>query len=303
MANKEYDLILSDYQMDDGDGIELAKFLNESDISTPLIILTGFATKEIAIKAVQLGLYAFLEKQCAPSEIYKAVELGIDFGKNKKRHLNFSSMGEISSILMHEIVDPLNRSLSRVELIESRLAKNVSNIEYFQELKEDLDYISRLIANVRVQLRNTKDVYLKKFPVLHFVEVIETLQPELEIKYYSHLLENLFIRSDVVLFNQVIENLRKNAAEAMLNGEVSKAKLQIFKKDEGIVIEFENNSPEIPPSMRTRIFEAFVSTKKDSQSNLGIGLYFCNKVLKSHGGTITVKDSMPTTFVMTIPLV
>lgn len=288
--------------MEDGDGIELAKFIKESNIITPLIILTGFATKEIAIKAVQLGLYAFLEKQCAPNEIYKAVELGIEFGKNQKRHINFSSMGEISSILMHEIVDPLNRSLSRVELIEALLAKNSKKVEYFQELREDLDYISRLITNVRVQLRGTKDVYLKKFPVLHFIEVIETLQPDLEIKYYPHLLENLFIRSDVVLFNQVIENLRKNAIEAMSVGEVSKAKFQIFKKDDELIFEFENNSPEIPPSMRTRIFEAFVSTKKDSQSNLGIGLYFCNKVLKSHGGKIAVKDSFPTTFVMVIPL-
>lgn len=301
LANKEYDVILSDYQMDDGNGIELASYLKDSNISTPLILLTGFATKEIAIKAVKYGLYAFLEKQCSPNEIYKAVELGIEFGKNKKRHLNFSSMGEISSILLHEIVDPLNRSLSRVELIENRLTKGSSDVENFHELKEDLEYISRLITNVRVQLRGNKDVYLKKFSLVQFIEVIETLQSDLNIVYLPEKLAEIFIKSDVVLFNQVIENLRKNAIEAMNDGESSIAKLTIFSRGSDIVFEFENNSPQISTEMRDSIFEAFVSTKKNSQSNLGIGLYFCAKVLKNHGGKIFVKDSATTTFVMTIP--
>lgn len=288
--------------MEDGDGIELAKFLSSSEIITPLIILTGFATKELAIQAVQLGLYAFLEKQCAPNEIYKAVELGIELGKNRKRQSKFTSMGEISSILMHEIVDPLNRSLSRVELIEDSFNQHSKTVEYFNELKEDLNYIARLISNVRTQLRGTKDVYLKRFLLQHFIDVIQTIQENLDIEYDKEEIKETFIRSDVVLFNQVIENLIKNSFEAMNDGEKSITKLRVFKNNNEIVFEFENNSPEIPESMRQRIFEAFVSTKKNTNDNMGIGLYFCRKVLKSHGGNIEVKNSLPTTFVMSLPI-
>ncbi len=303
LAEEEFDLILSDYQMENGNGIELAQYINSSSISTPLILLTGFATKEIAIEAVKYGLYAFLEKRCHPSEIYKAVELGIEFGKNKKRHLNFSSMGEISSILMHEIVDPLNRSLSRVELIEKYISKGQNCLESLHDLRDDLEYISRIITNVRVQLRGTKDVYLKKFQLTQFVDVLESLQPDLLINYVPENLSEVFIKSDVVLFNQVLDNLIKNSKEAMQAGQNPSMKMTIFCQDTDVYFEFENNTPVIPEKLREQIFEAFVSTKKDSQSNLGIGLYFCRKVLKSHGGRIYVKNTAPTTFVILLPKV
>lgn len=303
LALREFDIILTDYQMENGDGIELAKFVNDENLISPIVLLTGFATKEIAIQSVELGLYAFLEKKCDPDEIYKAVMSGIEFGKTKRRHLNFSSMGEISSILMHEIVDPLNRSLSRIELIESHAAEGSKDLENFKELREDLEYISRLITNVRLQIRGSKEVYLKKFPLQQFIEVIETLQPDLKVKIINHSnkWKNLAIRSDVVLFNQVLENLRKNTLEALAENQPAVMELLVSFDGENIIWEFINNTPEIPVEMRTKIFEAFVSTKKDSNSNFGIGLYFCSQILKNHGGEIWVKETLPTTFVMKIP--
>lgn len=289
--------------MDDGDGIQLANYLYDKKSLTPLILLTGFATKDIAIESVKYGVYAFLEKRCTPSEIIDVVRNGIEYGKIKKRQSNFSQMGEITSILMHEVIDPLNRSLSRLELLSSQKnqtawEENVNNI------KEDLEYLSRLISNVRSQIKGQKEVYLKRYTLRQFLEVIETLQETITLQIDPSVDEHLSIRSDVILFNQVLENLRKNSIEAMAKEAEGSVIMQLNVRVEGerAIFEFVNNTPEIPEKIRTRIFEPFISSKKNETENFGIGLYFCSQTLKAHGGEIYVKPGLPTTFVMSIPV-
>ena len=55
-----------------------------------------------------------------------------------------------------------------------------------------------------------KRIYLKRFLLQHFIDVIQTIQEDLDIEYDKEQIKEIFIRSDVVLFNQVIENLIKN---------------------------------------------------------------------------------------------
>lgn len=303
LDNHEFDVILSDYLMDDGDGIHLAKYLYDKKSLTPLILLTGFATKDIAIESVKYGVYAFLEKRCTPTEIIDVVRNGIEYGKIKKRQSNFSQMGEITSILMHEVIDPLNRSLSRLELLSSQ--KNQSSWEdNVNNIKEDLEYLSRLISNVRLQIKGQKEVYLKRYTLRQFLEVIETLQESIQLQIDPSIDAHLSIRSDVILFNQVLENLRKNSIEAMAkeSDEPASMQLKVMVNDDRVIFEFINNTPEISEKIRTRIFEPFISSKKNDSDNLGIGLYFCSQTLKAHGGDIYVKEGLPTTFVMSVPV-
>ncbi len=302
LESNDYHVIISDYKMDDGDGIELAKHLFEKKLQIPIILLTGYATKELAIQSVQYGVYSFLEKRCSPDEILSAANRAIEFCKMKRRESNFSMMGEITSILMHEIVDPLNRSLSRLELIENRLDEKEQGLKNkLADVREDLNYLARLVFGVRSQVRGHKEVYLKKYSIKQFIEVLESLQVGLPIRNLIEKADDVFIRSDVVLFNQVISNLRKNSEEAMEPFQIAEMKLDCLLEGDEIIFEFVNNSPMIPIELRKRIFEPFISSKKDKNENFGIGLYFCGQTLKSHGGRINVKDSMPTAFVMRIP--
>ncbi len=301
LEEKEFDTILSDFKMDDGDGIELSRYLQEKRLSTPLVLLTGFATKELAISAVQYGIYAFLEKRCSPTEIIDTVEKALEFHKNKKREENFSAMGEISYILMHELIDPINRSLSRLELLQHNQIKDKEI--HVNSLREDLEYLSRLVTNVRNQVKGNKEVFLKKYSLKQILEVIEALQPDIALIISSEINDDHYIKTDVVLFNQVLENLKKNSFEAMENGDDPGIRLSVKIKNNFVEFYFINNSPEISIELRDKIFEPFVSTKKDNGENYGIGLYFCKKTLKNHGGDIVVLGTAPTTFCLTIPLI
>lgn len=67
------DLILSDLRLPDQDGIELLKWLSEKNNSTPLIIMTGYADIQSAVKAMKLGASDYIAKPVNPDELLKKI--------------------------------------------------------------------------------------------------------------------------------------------------------------------------------------------------------------------------------------
>lgn len=62
LEEKEYDVIISDYQMPGMDGIELLKELRGRENEIPFIIFTGRGREEIAIEALNAGADFYLQK-------------------------------------------------------------------------------------------------------------------------------------------------------------------------------------------------------------------------------------------------
>lgn len=67
------EVVITDYQMPNMNGIELLKFIHEQFGGTRVILLTGHADLEIAIDAVNLGAYAFFRKPLDLDEVLTTV--------------------------------------------------------------------------------------------------------------------------------------------------------------------------------------------------------------------------------------
>lgn len=65
LRNHTFDLLLVDYQLPDMLGLEILEWLNEQDIDTPRVMITGFATVPLAVKAMKLGAVDVI---CKPLE-------------------------------------------------------------------------------------------------------------------------------------------------------------------------------------------------------------------------------------------
>jgi len=55
MKLQQFDIIISDYDMRDMNGIDFLKFIRKSGISTPFVLLTGVQNPEIEIEAEECG--------------------------------------------------------------------------------------------------------------------------------------------------------------------------------------------------------------------------------------------------------
>lgn len=69
-----YDLVLLDVALPDGDGVELLSQWRSAGITTPVIMMSGHATIDIAVKAVQLGAVDFLEKPLSTDRLLVVVD-------------------------------------------------------------------------------------------------------------------------------------------------------------------------------------------------------------------------------------
>ena len=61
-ACRRYDVIISDYRMPDGDGIEFLKMLREKGADTPFIIFTGQGREEVVVDALNNGADFYMQK-------------------------------------------------------------------------------------------------------------------------------------------------------------------------------------------------------------------------------------------------
>ena len=89
------DLIISDYLMPEMDGISFLAKVREIKPEVPRIILTGYADKENAIKAInEVGLFQYIEKPWDNEDIHLIVRNGLEKKKLMQRLLE--KIGEIN---------------------------------------------------------------------------------------------------------------------------------------------------------------------------------------------------------------
>jgi signal transduction histidine kinase len=78
VRDTEYDLVLSDLRLEDGDGLDVLKAVREHYPETVTIMLTGYASLESAIQALRAGAYDYLVKPSEVEELRATVARGIE---------------------------------------------------------------------------------------------------------------------------------------------------------------------------------------------------------------------------------
>jgi len=84
-ASSQFDLILSDLRLPDGDGIMFLTYLREKKIMTPFIIMTGYADVQTAVNAIKLGAFDYLKKPIIPEVLQQKIELALTQDKVDKK--------------------------------------------------------------------------------------------------------------------------------------------------------------------------------------------------------------------------
>lgn len=109
--------------------------------------------------------------------------------------------------------------------------------------------------------------------------------------------EDMLLHADENLVGRVLNNLLKNAVEAIGEGDNGWVEVRAFLNErEDVVIEVSNSGDPIPPEVEERIFIPFFTTKTDGS---GIGLSISRQIMRLSGGTLTLRTIPNTTFVMT----
>ena len=141
------------------------------------------------------------------------------------------------------------------------------------------------------------------------VQVVNGLETVLEI-YHNQLKHNIHLIRDYEEIPdisgyadeliQVWTNLVHNAIQAMESG--GTLTIATRKQKNGIQVSIQDTGLGIPPEVKSKIFDAFFTTKSAGEGS-GLGLHICQKIINKHQGKISV-DSKPgyTLFCVELPI-
>lgn len=74
LQKEKFDLIISDVRMQPMDGLQLLELLHQQHIKTPVIMLTAYATLDVALQAIKKGAFDFITKPFKPEALIELVE-------------------------------------------------------------------------------------------------------------------------------------------------------------------------------------------------------------------------------------
>jgi signal transduction histidine kinase len=263
------------------------------------------------VRALAAGDYMFSITPRGSSEV---AELGEAFSKMRDELLasqqrwiaaeRIAALGSAASSISHDLRHHLaavvanaeflyeaeNLKLNRDEIyaeIKTASSEMTDLLDSLRELAREDGAVSPAAACLDQTIRHAVEAVLRK-PELRSRRISITASGETEGVFDSKKMERAF-------FNLVL-----NACEAtaQLQGQIN---IDMHSSAESFDVRVADNGPGIPASIRSTLFDPFVSSGKPNGT--GLGLAIVNKVIRDHGGSVTVEQTSEagTVFLVKLP--
>ncbi|RMF04035.1 MAG: PAS domain S-box protein [Chloroflexi bacterium] len=225
--------------------------------------------------------------------------------ERQARHAErLAALGQLAAALAHEINNPLQAIQSNLDLVLDYNIDPESTQQSLLFIREEIERLKdtthRILNYARPQSEERKPVNL---PAL-LDQVIMLANNQLKKSNVRLTTEFQPVPAVMAAPGQLIQvflNLLLNTAdlddEQRLHLHVS-----VCPTAEHVVTTFQNSGPVIPPHMLDRLFEPFVTTKKEGT---GLGLWISRTIILQHQGTFSVENIGPergVRFVISLPI-
>ncbi|WP_159581648.1 sensor histidine kinase [Alteromonas sp. KUL106] len=265
----------------------------------------------------------------ANQELIQTLEKLHQFQRQIVQNEKMASLGDMVAGVAHEVNTPIGLGvtastmmLDRLEVIqkdfENKTLKASAMKRFLDESKENLNIIYRNLNRAAELISSFKQVAVdqtsessRSFCVVQLVnEILLSLQPRL--KKLKH---NINVNCDPTLnvetkagpINQILINLIMNSVihgfESMEEGTIDISAELV--SDNKLKLVYTDNGKGIPPEIRKRIFDPFVTTKR-GQGGSGLGMHLVyNLVTQALNGSISItsEEGQGVEFVIIFPVI
>jgi signal transduction histidine kinase len=209
---------------------------------------------------------------------------------------NLESLGEMSAGLAHEFKNAIATLQGYAQLLQSlELNQNaqVAAASLLNEVRGLATMVTAFLDFARPQPLHLEEVDLQDL-IGDCKSELEPLFQELRVDLVVAA-ESLIVRADERMLRLALQNLIRNAAEAIPEEKTERAVIVRTAKETdhtgraSIVIEVRDTGTGIPPAQLQKIFIPFFTTKPKGH---GVGLALTHRIITEHGGTLTAANAV-----------
>jgi signal transduction histidine kinase len=339
VREQTYDTIVSDIKMPGMDGLALIEQLHACCPDTPTLLITGHGERDLAIKALRVGAYDFIQKPIDRDYFVSALHRAVSTCQMRRQIAEQQRQLEQYASSLEQAVAERTR-----ELVEANAAKDIFISMASHELKTPLTTIKGISQMLLRRVEKGKPIEQRPLNLLessaHRMEILVNdilstslidaeifslhRQPDDLVVLCQELLneqrmemgsalqvellaETLPVEIDRERVNQVLLNLLSNARKySQANAPIT---LRVERQDSHALVSVIDRGVGIPAEKLTHIFERFyrvpeIDVQTGSSVGVGLGLYIAQKIVERHGGCLTAL-SVPgegSTFTVSLPL-
>ena len=334
LQSERYDLVLLDMMMPGIGGLEMLERIAEIDPTIVCIVITGYATVELAVQAIKKGAYDFIAKPFDSDTLTMTVAQGMEKHKLSLQARRLAKLEEeareltrqkaelerldkmkstFTLMVAHELRAPVAAIQSYLRLILDGYIPPENQRKYLEKAEQRALAQLELVTDL-LNLASLQDPDIKpETETVHVgqvaEEVLDSMRARAEEKRIS--VESSF-SDDLppVVMNarhakQVWTNLISNAIK--YTPEEGSVGVSLTEKDGFLVGAVSDTGIGIAMDEINLIFEEFYRTKASkayTQMGTGLGLTITKRILETYGGSIGVesKAGEGSRFTFTLPL-
>jgi len=326
LKRQAFDVLLTDLVMPDMDGLALMERAQASAPSMVVIVMTGGATVESAVRTLKGGAYDYVLKPFTLGEIFHTVRRGLELQHLKQQNLQLSEINRrlqeidqiksnLLSAITHEFRTPLTLMHGWLDLLLTDQFGSLSGQQRdsLTVVRGSAVRLGRLIANVLAFVESDRGQGVRERVPVSLENLLRRaagdLGPDCEERGVQLRLEMAHelptILADADRLRLVFFNLLENAIKFNEPG----GQVVVEAKEDGSSVEvaITNTLGELPVEGPTRLLQPFTQgdmSATRSVGGLGLGLALARSILEAHGGQLTLRSGrgQGTTVRVRVPL-
>ena len=254
------------------------------------ISLTYPDPRTLELKTIPMGEYTLVFIRDVSAERTR--------GEEELRAGATRAVRELASGVAHEIGNPLNAISLDLQILRRDYPENESISECIHQVAR----LDGILKGCLQALRPSRPNLMAGSVAEPLTSCLASLKNQFEDRAISVTVDIQTALPQIALdrdqLEQVFFNLIKNALEAVKDG--GKIALEIGADDNDVVTTITDSGAGIPAEQLVHLFEPYRTTK---EHGTGLGLMISQRIVRDHGGTISV-ESEPgrgTTFTVRLP--
>lgn len=225
IAVTEYELVITDLNMPQMNGIELLKRLRQNHNLIPVIIITGYPSIDTAINAIKQGATDYLIKPINLEEILIKVKRIIEENQIKKESFMLKHLAKFMDLTYHLSIDSnLIRILSEVDNFIKELInydgiylyidfKNENGLEFNDQIANSFPFPPQECDTLKSIIRNAKHALFFSASNKNFPQLIQDQKKTyfglIPLKSYTNHFGGIIIMKVLIPFTDLYKQILK----------------------------------------------------------------------------------------------